>query len=745
MPLFWLFPILNFTSKQVQSKAYAGICAAAFFVGSCWMNFIGFRLSFSAPFAALIFITVSTTASSLPAVYSAGVSSSLICDKINRKKITAAVTAAAICLALLFPSFERPFAFYRFCGSVFIPMSVIWISDTFLRKVLKKRSSEENEDTRQTLNLLLWLFGFLLCRIFCSAGLRTGSIVPVIAILIAAWLAAHRAEIRFSVWAALRQKNGAKIKTETEADTGSKAETGNRADSESETEHASTRSAAVNAILMSSSSGAPSASGTGTITESKADSGAKSNTKKFEAAQPVNTIKNRINQRIIYLKKESDMNNIREKLRLYAVTDSSRLFGHTLPQAVEECIRGGATLVQLREKHMGDAELLQLAKEVKQITDKYDIPLIINDRPDIASLCGAAGVHIGQEDGSIEEARRILGDEKIIGVSAHSIKEAVEAEKKGADYLGIGAVFPTSTKQDTIPITSQMLHDIQSSVNIPTVAIGGITAEKIAALKNTGIDGVAVVSAIFSEENPKTAAERIAAALDEAEIGLHPKNIFSDSTIRGAIFDVDGTILDSMPMWCSVGSRFLEKNGASAEEGIDRQMVSRTLQESAAIFSEIYGIPGTVPEIVAGMIDMVRDDYKNRLICKPGVEKVIQELYEKKIPMYIATATDREMIIAALSRLDLLKYFQGIITCGELGVPKTQPDIYIYAANELGTKPEETLVFEDVAHAVLSATQAGFPVVAIYDDESAARKDEIKASSKLYLDSYDDWPGISGF
>ena len=211
------------------------------------------------------------------------------------------------------------------------------------------------------------------------------------------------------------------------------------------------------------------------------------------------------------------------------------------------------------------------------------------------------------------------------------------------------------------------------------------------------------------------------------------------------IFDVDGTILDSMPMWCSVGSRFLKKNGASAEEGIDRQMVSRTLEESAAIFSEIYGIPGTVPEIVAGMIDMVRDDYKNRLICKPGVEKVIQELYEKKIPMYIATATDREMIIAALSRLDLLKYFQGIITCGELGVPKTQPDIYIYAANELGTKPEETLVFEDVAHAVLSATQAGFPVVAIYDDESAARKDEIKASSKLYLDSYDDWPGIPSF
>ena len=689
--LFWLYPIFGLSSKSASPKASAGISAAAFFIGSCWTNFIGTgilssfeQISRSSPTsvsglttAVVLFTAVSAAASSIPTAYSAKMSSSVICDKIDRKKVSATVLAAGILLALCFPSFGRPFAFYRFSGSVLVPMGVIWIADAFLARLFKIKFMILEDDTRQTLNFSLWLFGFLLSLIFHSSGLQAGSILPVIPALLAAWVITHCTAAHF-----LRR------------------------------------------------------------TASDQGKGAEQQLTEIEANQPVHTVKNHINELILHLKKESNMNTIRQKLRLYAVTDSSHLFGHTLPEAVEESIRGGVTMVQLREKHMEDEELLHLAKEIKQITDKYAVPLIINDRPDIAFLCGASGVHIGQEDGSIKEARRILGDEKIIGVSAHNVLEAKEAENKGADYLGVGAVFPTSTKENTVSVTPEMLIDIQNAVNIPTVAIGGITSEKISALRNTGIDGVAVVSAIFSEENPKAAAERISAALDKAEIGLPPKNIFAGRRISGAIFDVDGTILDSMPMWCSVSSRFLEKNGVTPEEGIDRQMVSRTLEESAAIFSETYGIPGTVSEIVAGMIDMVREDYKYHLTCKPGVQKVIQELSEKRIPLYIATATDREMIIAALSRLDLLQYFQGIITCGELGVPKTQPDIYIYAAKKLGTKPEETLVFEDVAHAVRAASQANFPVVAIYDDNSAAEKEAMKAMSTLYLETYSDWPCI---
>lgn len=428
-------------------------------------------------------------------------------------------------------------------------------------------------------------------------------------------------------------------------------------------------------------------------------------------------------------------------IRLYAVTDRSHLKNMTLIHAAEEAVLGGATMIQLREKTLNDSDLLDLAKKMKKMTDYYHIPLIINDRPDIALRCDAAGVHLGQEDGSVREARRLLGPGKIIGVSAHNAAEAASAEAAGADYLGVGSVFSTSTKKNTVPVSVDLLREISETAEIPVAAIGGITASRIPALKDTGIDGIAVVSAVFADDNPAAAASRLSKALRDSSIGAGCSSLRS-LRIKGAIFDVDGTILDSMPMWCSVGSRFLRKNGVRAPENIDKQMVTRTLEESAAIFHNTYGIPGTVPEIVANMIDMVREDYCFRLQCKPGVGDVIHELCRMGIPLYIATATDRDMIEAAMSRLGLDRYFKGIITCGELGVPKTRPDIYQYAAEKLGTRPEETLVFEDVLHAVRTASSAGFPVVSIYDRESARDREEMEKLSVLYLNSFGAWPGI---
>ena len=427
---------------------------------------------------------------------------------------------------------------------------------------------------------------------------------------------------------------------------------------------------------------------------------------------------------------------------LYAVTDRAWLRGRALPALVEDAVRGGATFVQLREKEMEFAAFLDEARRVKAVTDRYHVPFVINDDIEVARACNADGVHIGQGDGSVQEVRRMLGPDKIIGISAHNLEEAAAAEAAGADYLGIGAVFSTSTKKDTVSISSDELRRICSSVSIPTVAIGGITDGNIPLLRNTGIDGVAVVSAIFSAEDPRSAAKKLSESLCSADIGISFPDAFRRLTVRGAIFDVDGTILDSMPMWCSVGSRFLQKNGITPSENIDSQMITRTLEESAAIFHETYGISGTVPEIVGRIIDMVRDDYSHHLQCKPGVRKVIRELYGKGIPLYIATATDRDMIAAAMERLGLTDYFQGIITCGELGMPKTQPDIYLYAAEKLGTRPEETLVFEDVAHAVRSAFSAGFPTISVYDKQSESEREEMRALSVLYLNSYSEWPGI---
>lgn len=202
-------------------------------------------------------------------------------------------------------------------------------------------------------------------------------------------------------------------------------------------------------------------------------------------------------------------------MRLYAITDGRQAADFPLEKRVEEALRGGATLVQLREKALTGDSLLAAAKAVKSVCDRYGVPLIINDSVDLALACGAAGVHLGQQDLPPAEARAFLGPDKIIGVSARSVEQAMRAEADGADYLGCGAVFATATKQDACTLSHETLRQICRAVTIPVVAIGGISLENAMQLKGTGVAGIAVVSAIFGQPNIQAAAEalRLTAAL----------------------------------------------------------------------------------------------------------------------------------------------------------------------------------------------------------------------------------------
>lgn len=206
------------------------------------------------------------------------------------------------------------------------------------------------------------------------------------------------------------------------------------------------------------------------------------------------------------------MLNISEKrLTLYAVTDRKWLKeGQTLAQQVKQAILGGVTVVQLREKHASKEEFIALAKDVKAVTDQYGIPLLINDNLEVALAVDAAGIHVGQEDLAAQEVRKQIGNKKVIGVSAQTVEQALEAEAAGADYLGVGAVFPTNSKEDAVEVDFATLHAICQAVKIPVVAIGGITVENMQALQHSGIVGVAVISAIFGQPNVKTAAQNLA-------------------------------------------------------------------------------------------------------------------------------------------------------------------------------------------------------------------------------------------
>ena len=194
---------------------------------------------------------------------------------------------------------------------------------------------------------------------------------------------------------------------------------------------------------------------------------------------------------------------------LYLVTDRMRMSTRTLGEAVEQAAAGGCTVVQLREKEIPSLDFYVLASEMKKITDSYGIPLIINDRIDIAMAVGAAGVHIGQKDIPADIARKVIGKEMLLGVSAGSAEEAVNAVKAGADYLGVGAMFPTETKPDAGFVSMEELGRIRREVDIPIVVIGGIGRENAKLFKPRGIDGLAVVSAVIAESDIKKSASTL--------------------------------------------------------------------------------------------------------------------------------------------------------------------------------------------------------------------------------------------
>ena len=207
---------------------------------------------------------------------------------------------------------------------------------------------------------------------------------------------------------------------------------------------------------------------------------------------------------------------------LYLVTDRQLMSCDSLTEAVEQAILGGCTMIQLREKELSSLEFYNQAVAVKQVTDKYHIPLIINDRIDIAMAVQATGVHIGQHDLPAAAVRKVIGENMLLGVSASSIAEAIQAQQDGADYLGVGAMFPTGTKTDAESVSMEELQKIRTAVSLPIVVIGGINKGNAGRFKPMGIDGLAVVSAIIAQSDIKAAA----AELKDLFCGKERKNGF---------------------------------------------------------------------------------------------------------------------------------------------------------------------------------------------------------------------------
>ena len=206
---------------------------------------------------------------------------------------------------------------------------------------------------------------------------------------------------------------------------------------------------------------------------------------------------------------ERKTNADRKSLQLYAITDSHWLNGRTLYSVVKESLEGGVTFLQLREKELDEEHFLEEARELQKLCREYQVPFVINDNVDIAAAINADGVHVGQSDMEAGDVRAKLGPDKIIGVTAKTVEQAVLAQERGDDYLGVGAVFHTDSKADAKEISFDTLKDICKAVSIPVIAIGGITEENVRELAGSGICGIAVISAIYAQRDIKKAAENL--------------------------------------------------------------------------------------------------------------------------------------------------------------------------------------------------------------------------------------------
>lgn len=206
---------------------------------------------------------------------------------------------------------------------------------------------------------------------------------------------------------------------------------------------------------------------------------------------------------------------IRAAMLLYAVTDRTWLGARTLPDVVEEVLSGGATFLQVREKGMDHDAFLAEARQLREVARRHHVPFVVNDSVEVALACGADGVHVGQDDIRGRDIRALMGPDRIVGMTARTVEAAVAAQRAGADYLGVGAVFGSTTKKNARPLSLDELRAICDAVTIPVVAIGGINAGNLALLRGSGVDGVAVVSGLFAQPDPKQAAARLRRLADE--------------------------------------------------------------------------------------------------------------------------------------------------------------------------------------------------------------------------------------
>lgn len=418
------------------------------------------------------------------------------------------------------------------------------------------------------------------------------------------------------------------------------------------------------------------------------------------------------------------MKSTRELLLLYAVTDRSWVGKSTLLAQIEEALQAGVTLLQLREKDLDQNTFKEEALAVQKLCKRYNVPLIINDNVSLAIDINADGVHVGQGDQDAKEVRALIGPDKILGVSCQTVEQAMLAERDGANYLGVGAVFSTQTKLDASTTGIQVLHDICHHICIPVVAIGGIQLHNIKQLQYAGIAGVAVVSAIFAAPNITKAVENLI---------LETKQVLKTNKVL--VFDFDGTIVDSVYIWNTFAFEYLQHKNIVVPEDIATILEKMTFLEGIEYLKKTYDLPINIKQTELDMKEHMKNRFLKKATLKPGIADFLKYAYSKKISIYILTANTEEIVSLILDTYDLKEYITDIVTCDMLGMAKSTEYVFLFFADLLSIETKDMVVFEDTYHAALSAKKAGCQVIGVKD---SYQQEEIQKVVDIFIENFEE-------
>ncbi len=406
-----------------------------------------------------------------------------------------------------------------------------------------------------------------------------------------------------------------------------------------------------------------------------------------------------------------------EDMQLYAVTDTQWLNGRDFLEVIESVLANGATFLQLREKNATHEEIVAKAKAIKPIAKKYGVPFVIDDDIYAAKEADVDGVHIGQNDASYEKAREVLGEGKIIGMTVKTRQQAENAIRLGADYVGMGAVFHTSTKKDAKDMSRETLLELAGMMeDIPVVAIGGISYDNCDYLKDTGVDGIAVVSAIFASDD---------CALATRKLFVKTRELFGKK--RNIIMDMDGTLADSMPFWKKSAREYAILRGADIPDNFDEITGVMDLNDYAEYVKNVLGIDTNLEQITEAAVEIMNKHYEKDIPAKDGMTELVTREYEAGSRLVVFTASDRRSVEILLSHLGISECFYDIYTVYDVGLKKSDKNSYLKVAELAGMKDtSQVWVYEDILRGVKAAKEAGLNVCAVYDEDSAGDWKDIK-------------------